>query len=226
MTSLLLDMNLTPEQKDFVETIRVSGDTLLTIINDILDFTKIESGKIELEQTPLDVRSCVEDVLELLAGKAASKNLELACLIDDSVPRMIFGDAIRLRQVLLNLLANGIKFTETGEVVGSISARKTSEEYQKDSLLEDTDDGEISDVKVSGKITDNYEIQFAVKDTGIGIPPDRMHRLFKAFSQVDASTTRQYGGTGLGLAISKKLSEMMGGKMWVISHSIESQNFP
>ena len=226
MTSLLLDMNLTPEQKDFVETIRVSGDTLLTIINDILDFTKIESGKIELEQTPLDVRSCVEDVLELLAGKAASKNLELACLIDDSVPRMILGDAIRLRQVLLNLLANGIKFTETGEVVVSISARKTSEEYQKDSLLEETDDEEISDVKVSGKITDNYEIQFAVKDTGIGIPPDRMHRLFKAFSQVDASTTRQYGGTGLGLAISKKLSEIMGGKMWVISHSIESQNFP
>ena len=224
MTSLLLDMELTPEQQNFVETIRVSGDALLTIINDILDFTKIESGKLELEQSPLDIKSCVEDALELLAPKAANKNLELAFFIDDSVPEMIMGDVTRLRQVLVNLLANGVKFTEIGEVVVYISAKKTSQDYQEDSLLEKINYEEISNLKVPGKITGNYEIQFAVKDTGIGIPADRIGRLFKAFSQLDASTTRQYGGTGLGLAISQRLSEMMGGQMWVISQLVESKN--
>ncbi|OZH53975.1 hypothetical protein AFK68_13975, partial [Hydrocoleum sp. CS-953] len=226
MTSLLLDMELTHEQRDFVETIRTSGDALLTIINDILDFTKIESGKLELEHSPLDVRSCVEEALELLAPRAAHKNLELACLIDDSVPVMIVGDVTRLRQVLVNLLGNAVKFTEIGEVVVSVSARKIGENYQEDSLLEEINYEEISNFKTPGKITGNYEIQFAVKDTGIGIPPDRMDRLFKAFSQVDASTTRQYGGTGLGLAISQRLSEMMDGQMWVVSQSVEINNLP
>ncbi len=217
MTSLLLDMDLTPEQRDFVETIRTSGDALLTIINDILDFTKIESGKLELEHSPFDVRSCVEETLELLAPRAAHKGLELACLIDNSVPSMVVGDVTRLRQVLVNLLGNAVKFTEKGEVVVSISARKINENHQEYSQLEGINYEEVNNVEAAGKIAGSYEIQFAVKDTGIGIPPDRMDRLFKAFSQVDASTTRQYGGTGLGLAISQRLSELMGGKMWVVS---------
>ncbi|MCL2931271.1 MAG: response regulator [Trichodesmium sp. MAG_R03] len=224
MTSLLLDLELTPEQRNFVETIRVSGDALLTIINDILDFTKIESRKLELEESSLDIRNCVEDALELLAPKAANKNLELAFFIDDSVPEVILGDVTRLRQVLVNLLGNAVKFTETGEVVVYISAKKISQDYQEDSLLEEINYEERSNLKAPGKITGNYEIQFAVKDTGIGIPADRMDRLFKAFSQLDASTTRQYGGTGLGLAISQRLSEMMGGQMWVTSQLVESKN--
>ncbi|MDY7004385.1 MAG: response regulator [Cyanobacteriota bacterium] len=217
MTSLLLDMELTTEQRDFVETIRTSGDALLTIINDILDFTKIESGKLELEQSYLDIRHCVEDALELLAPRAAHKHLELACLIDRSVPGVIVGDVTRLRQVLVNLLGNAVKFTEKGEVVVSVTARKVSENDR----LEDINKKQISNCEAPNKITGTYEILFAVKDTGIGIPPDRMDRLFKAFSQVDASTSRQYGGTGLGLAISQRLSEMMGGKMWVVSQEKE-----
>ena len=191
MTGLLLDTELNPQQRDFVETIRSSGDALLTIINDILDFSKIESGKLDLETHPLDLQVCIESALDLLAPKAAEKSLELAYLMAMQTPRTFVGDVTRLRQVLVNLLNNAIKFTESGEVVVSVTAHEL-------------DRGE-------------YEIQFAVKDTGIGIPQERMERLFKSFSQVDASTTRQYGGTGLGLAISKRLSEMMGGRMWVES---------
>ncbi|NEP73571.1 MAG: response regulator [Okeania sp. SIO2G4] len=213
MTSLLLDMELTTEQRDFVETIRTSGDALLTIINDILDFTKIESGKLELEQSSLDIRNCVEEALELLAPRAAHKDLELACLIDSSVPAMIVGDVTRLRQVLVNLLGNAVKFTEKGEVVVSLTARKVCQNNQ----LEDMNYEGIFNDKAPSKTTGTYDIQFAVKDTGIGIPPGHMDRLFKAFSQVDASTTREYGGTGLGLVISQRLSEIMGGKMWVVS---------
>ncbi|MDJ0554911.1 MAG: response regulator [Microcoleaceae cyanobacterium MO_207.B10] len=222
MTSLLLDMDLSPEQRDFVETIRTSGDALLTIINDILDFTKIESGKLELEQNPLDIRSCVEEALELLAPRAAHKNLELACLIDNSVPGMILGDVTRLRQVLVNLLGNAVKFTEKGEIVVSVTAINISQDEQNSNFLKAANSEQISNLKTIGETTGLYEIQFGVKDTGIGIPPDRMDRLFKAFSQVDASTTRQYGGTGLGLAISQRLSEMMGGQMWVVSQWEES----
>ncbi len=188
MTGLLLDTNLTDEQREFVDTIRISGDQLLVIINDILDFSKIESEKLELEMQPFDIRDCVEDSLDLLASKAGEKGLDLAYLIENNTPQAIIGDVTRLRQILTNLLNNSIKFTETGEVFISISAKKLNDS--------------------------NYEIQFAVKDTGIGIPEDRMDRLFKAFSQVDASTTRTHGGTGLGLVISKKLAEMMGGRMW------------
>ncbi|MGB3511385.1 MAG: response regulator [Microcoleaceae cyanobacterium] len=217
MTSLLLDMDLTCEQRDFVETIRTSGDALLTIINDILDFTKIESGKLELEHSPLDIRNCVEEALELLAPRAAHKDLELGCLIDNSVPGMIVGDVTRLRQVLVNLLGNAVKFTESGEVTVSVTARKISESKQVLNYLDFVSSQELPNVKNLNENNGYYEIQFAVKDTGIGIPPDRMDRLFKAFSQVDASTTRQYGGTGLGLAISQRLSEMMDGQMWVVS---------
>ncbi len=215
MTGLLLDMDLNPEQRDFVETIRTSGDALLTIINDILDFSKIESGKLDLEQHPFDLQNCIEESLELLAPRASEKSLELAYLIDDSVPEMTLGDVTRLRQVFVNLLGNAVKFTAKGEVVISAIARVVGESSELSLQLakEQKHLGDAAPKYLPGK----YEIQFGVKDTGIGIPPDRMDRLFKAFSQVDASTTKQYGGTGLGLAISKRLSEMMGGQMWVVS---------
>ncbi len=191
MTGLLLDTPLTAEQQEFVETIRGSGDALLTIINDILDFSKIESGKLDLEQQPFDLRDCLEGALDLLAPRASEKGLDLAYLIESHVPPTIVGDVTRLRQIFVNLMNNAVKFTEVGEVVVTIRAQALEE--------------------------DDYEIAVAVRDTGIGIPTDRLHRLFRAFSQVDASTTRHYGGTGLGLVISKRLCEMMGGTMWVES---------
>lgn len=191
MSGLLLDTPLNPEQREFVQIIRTSGDALLTIINDILDFSKIEAGRMDLERQPLDLRECVESALELLSVRAVEKSLELAYLYEPGVPNGIVGDLTRLRQILINLLGNAIKFTEKGEVVISVSTTPRR----------DT----------------RHEVHFAVRDTGIGIPPDRMDRLFKSFSQVDASTTRRFGGTGLGLAISKRLSELMGGTMWVES---------
>ena len=219
MTGLLLDMELTTEQRDFVETIRTSGDALLTIINDILDFSKIESGKMDLERSPFDLQNCIEESLELLAPRASEKGLELAYFIDDSVPTNILGDVTRLRQILVNLLGNAVKFTESGEIVVSCTAKKIEPVAAK-SLPEITNILALQPLAIKQEqLPSNrqYEIQFAVQDTGIGIPPDRIDRLFKAFSQVDASTTRQYGGTGLGLAISQRLSDMMCGKMWVVS---------
>ncbi|MBD2517018.1 PAS domain S-box protein [Nostoc sp. FACHB-973] len=192
MTGLLLDMGLSSQQHDFVEIIRSSSDSLLTIINDILDFSKIESSKLDLEEHPFNLRYCVEEALDLLAPQAAAKNLDLAYLIDDQTPSTIIKDVTRVRQILVNLIGNAIKFTAVGEVVISVTVKQVISK-------------------------DEYEIQFAVKDTGIGIPQERMERLFKPFSQVDASMTRQYGGTGLGLAISKRLCEIMGGSMWVES---------
>ncbi len=207
MTGLLLDMDLTPEQRDFVETIRTSGDSLLTIINDILDFSKIESGKMDLEQHPLELRTCIEEALDLLAPKASDKGIELAYQIDATVPMNILGDVTRLRQIFVNLVGNAVKFTQNGSVIVSVTSRHFSEIVPSGNTKNDS----------------LCEIQFAVKDTGIGIPRDRMDRLFKAFSQVDASTTREYGGTGLGLAISQRLSELMGGKMWVVSKTIKDE---
>ncbi len=207
MTGLLLDTELKPKQKEFMEIIRSSGEALLALINDILDFSKIEAGKLELEEQPFELSLCVEEALNLVASKAAEKNLELAYLIEPKTPSAILGDVSRLRQILVNLLNNAVKFTKTGEVVVYVKATLVG---SPESLA--SDEGQ--------KVNDEeqfYEIQFAVKDTGIGIPQDRMARLFKSFSQVDASTTRQYGGTGLGLAISKQLSEMMGGRIWVES---------
>jgi PAS domain S-box-containing protein len=199
MTGLLLDTELKAQQRDFIETIRNSGDSLLSIINDILDFSKIESGKLELEMHPLSLRDCIEGAIDQLAVKADEKGIELGYLIYPQTPNFILGDVTRLRQILVNLLNNAIKFTETGEVTISVQAS-----------LVDSDEA----VSESESL---YEIQFAIQDTGIGIPADRLDRLFKSFSQVDASTTRQYGGTGLGLAISKRLSETMNGMMWVES---------
>ncbi len=190
MTGLLLDTSLSDTQRDYVETVRSSGDALLEIINDILDFSKIEAGKMELEKQPFDLRDCIEGSLDLLAPKASEKGLEMAYMIGDT-PGMLVGDVTRVRQILVNLLSNAVKFTDSGEVVVSVTAQPLGEQ--------------------------RFEVEFSVRDTGVGIPPERMDRLFRSFSQVDASTTRRYGGTGLGLAISKHLSEMMGGRMWVES---------
>jgi PAS domain S-box-containing protein len=191
MTSLLLDSPLSAEQREYTETIRQSGDQLLTIINDILDFSKIESGRLELKQVEFSVRECVEGALDLLAPRVAEKGLDLLYEIADGVPGTVRGDSTRLRQVLVNLLSNAIKFTKEGEVVLGLRPGPASAEH--------------------------LELVFAVRDTGIGIPPEAQARLFQSFSQVDASTTRKYGGTGLGLAISKRLVEMMGGQLWVES---------
>lgn len=203
MTGLLLDMDLTLDQRDFVETIRTSGDALLTIINDILDFSKIEAGKLDLEEHPFELRTCVEGALDLLASRAVEKGIELACFIEPSVPHSVIGDVTRLRQVLVNLLGNAIKFTGRGEVVLSVSASPLH-----DAALETVD---------LDQIHPTHQIQVSVRDTGIGIPQERLDRLFKPFSQVDASTTREYGGTGLGLAIASRLCQLMGGRMWVES---------
>jgi CheY-like chemotaxis protein len=190
MTSLLLQKDLDAETADFVETIRGSSDALLTLINDILDFSKIESGRFDVEDEPFDLVKCVEESVDLLAVRAAEKRVELTAEIDPTLPRWIRGDVTRLRQILVNLLGNAVKFTAEGEVALTVAA-----------VVEH----------------DGQYLHFTVRDTGCGIPADRMNRLFRAFSQVDASTTRKYGGTGLGLAISKKLTEIMGGRIWVES---------
>ncbi len=215
MTGLLLDTDLKPQQSSFVETIRNSGEALLTIINDILDFSKIESGKLELEEQPFKLRTCIEESLDLLAPKAAEKGLELAYLIEPQTPNTIVGDVTRLRQILVNLLSNAVKFTQAGEVTVSVKAKGVGGKVWSVNA-----DASPSSMLVKAPIQTPhpcYEIQFAVKDTGIGIPSDRLDRLFKPFSQVDSSTTRNYGGTGLGLVISQRLSEMMGGRIWVES---------
>ncbi len=197
MTTLLQDTQLTAEQNDFTETIRSSSDALLTIINDILDFSKIEAGRMELEEQALDLRDCIESSFDLVASRATEKGIDLAYLLDPNVPSFIISDSTRLRQILLNLLSNSLKFTDQGEIVLSVSVEKPSTD----------ENGDI-------------RLHFIVRDTGIGIPAERKDRLFRSFSQVDASTTRKYGGTGLGLAISKRLCELMGGSMWVESEGI------
>jgi signal transduction histidine kinase/DNA-binding response OmpR family regulator len=199
MSGLLLDTELSADQRDLVGTIRMSGDQLLSVINEILDFSKIESGRLELERQPFDVRTCVEDALDLLAPKAVERGLELAYVCDDDVPDAVYGDVTRLRQVLVNLLGNAVKFTHQGEVVAMVHA--------------------------VAREAGGLELHFAVRDTGVGIPADRMDRLFRSFTQGDASTTRRYGGTGLGLAISKRLTELMGGRMWVESAAGHGSTF-
>ncbi|MEM9543278.1 MAG: response regulator [Cyanobacteria bacterium P01_E01_bin.42] len=221
MTSLLLDTKLTKHQREFTEIIRTSGDTLLTIINEILDFSKIEAGKLELEEYPFDLRVCIEETLDLVVMKAGEKNLELAYLIEPDTPTQIIGDLTRLRQVLVNLLNNAIKFTERGEVtltVKSDRVQTSSNLSQGNGLKAEMQEGERENNyprKNNNKPTTTFS--FAVKDTGIGIPPDKRDRLFQSFTQVDASTSRKYGGTGLGLTISKRLCELMGGTIWVES---------
>ncbi len=194
MSGLLLDTKLDPEQRDYVGTIRESGDGLLTIINDILDFSKIEAGRMDIEAQPFDLRECVESALDLVTARAVEKHLDTAYVFEGEVPPAIRGDVTRLRQILLNLLSNAVKFTERGEVVLTV----TSEPVH------------------AGQV----ELTFAVRDTGIGISAEGMSRLFQSFSQADSSTTRKYGGTGLGLAISMRLSELMGGRMWARSDGL------
>jgi GAF domain-containing protein/CheY-like chemotaxis protein len=191
MSGLLLDTALDAEQRDYVNTIRDSGDALLSIINDVLDFSKIEAGRMDIEAHPFDLRECVESALDLVTARAAEKHLDTAYLFEGDVPAAIEGDVTRLRQILLNLLSNAVKFTERGEVVLSVCAKPAA----------------------SGDV----ELTFGVRDTGIGLSAEGMSRLFQSFSQADSSTTRKYGGTGLGLAISKRLAELMRGRMWAES---------
>ncbi|GAB4463639.1 MAG: hypothetical protein OHK0037_16550 [Elainellaceae cyanobacterium] len=200
MSSLLLGTPLTPQQQEFAQTISSSGETLLTIINDILDFSKIESGKLELEQEIFNLRQCVECAIDLVMPKALEKDLEVGCLFEPGVPDRVIGDSTRVQQVLVNLLSNAVKFTPQGEVTITVSARC----IHLDSVPGD-----------AGLPT--CTIRLAVKDTGIGIPADRLDRLFQPFSQGDSSINRTYGGTGLGLAISQRLSERMGGRLWLES---------
>ncbi len=218
MTGLLLDGKLEGEEREFVEIIRSSGDSLLTIINDILDFSKIEADRLELENQPFDLRHCVEESLDLLTTAAGQKGLELAYHISPGVPERIVGDITRLRQVLVNLLSNAVKFTPTGEVVLTVEVTQPQELelLQSQQALPHVDElPPISDPLNP----DHQLLHFTVRDTGIGIPTEQRNRLFKAFSQVDASTTRRYGGTGLGLAISARLVSLMGGQIWVDSES-------
>jgi len=199
MTDLLLGTELTGEQREFAEVVRSSGDALLYVIDDILDYSKIEAGKLDLEREAFGLRECVEGALDIVAPRAWEKGIELGCLIDDAAPAGILGDDSRLRQVLLNLLSNAVKFTEAGEVMILVHTAPTG--------------------------PGTYRLELLVRDTGIGIPPDRMDRLFTSFSQVDASTTRRFGGTGLGLAISKRLVELMGGTISVESEPGSGSTF-
>ena len=191
MTELLLGTELHPEQRDYLETIRDSADSLLEIINDILDFSKIESGKVELESYPIEVREWLGDAVRTLAIRAHAKKIELAFEIDPSVPQFVLGDGLRLRQVVLNLVGNAIKFTERGEVVVS--------------------------VRVASQTEESVQLHFSVRDTGIGIEADKLARVFEAFEQADTSMTRRFGGTGLGLSISSRLVSLMAGRIWAQS---------
>jgi signal transduction histidine kinase/CheY-like chemotaxis protein len=199
MIGFLLDEDLTESQREYVEIIRSSGDTLLSVINNILDLTKIEAEMIELESQLFDLHDCLDVSLDMVAADANRKGLDTEYIFEDYVPTVVIGDPTRINQILINLLNNAVKFTEKGNITISVSSRAA-------------EDG-------------HYEIHFAVKDSGIGIPEDKMGRLFQSFSQVDASTARRYGGTGLGLAISKRLTELMGGKMWVVSEVGKGSTF-
>jgi PAS domain S-box-containing protein len=193
MTGLLLDTELDSEQRVFTETVRASGEGLLSIINDVLDFSKIEAGELNLETQPFDLRDCVESAVALLTLPAEQKGLELVAQLEPGCPELVIGDVTRFRQVIVNLLSNAVKFTATGEVVVSVAAPQPRAQQ--------------------GHREEPVTIRVSVRDTGIGIPPERMHRLFQSFSQVDPSTTRVYGGTGLGLVISRSLAQAMGGDL-------------
>ncbi|MEO1448172.1 MAG: ATP-binding protein, partial [Bacteroidota bacterium] len=191
MTGVLADTSLNEDQSELLHTIRQGGETLLSVINDILDYSKIESGHMDLELVPFAPVEPIEDTLELLAEKASRKELELIYSADADLPSIVQGDVTRVRQILVNLVGNAIKFTESGEIEVSTSLKHLDR--------------------------DHTQLEFKVRDTGPGIPQDKMHRLFKSFSQIDASTTRKHGGTGLGLAISQKLVELHGGRIGVES---------
>ncbi|MBM4259227.1 MAG: hypothetical protein FJ147_25420 [Deltaproteobacteria bacterium] len=199
MTQLLLDTDLTPEQEDYAETARGSADMLLTIVNDLLDFSELETGTFELEEKDFTLRNTIEEVTDLFAETAAKKRLELTSFVQHDVPIMLRGDAARLRQVLINLLGNAVKFTETGHVALHTELVQAS--------------------------ADDVCLRFTIRDTGIGIPSSRIANLFQAFSQIDPSSIRKYGGTGLGLAICKKLVECMKGEIGVDSEPTKGSTF-
>ncbi|MEG4571540.1 PAS domain S-box protein [Microcoleus sp. N3A4] len=212
MTDLLLKTNLTPEQIDFVQTLKLSGQNLLSIINDILDLSKLEAGEMRLETIEFNLSICLDEVLDLLASPAQEKGIEVVALIDSDVPLQIRGDAARLRQILTNLINNAIKFTEAGEVVIEVSHGRNP------GLLAASDDQKsLDDIQPLKNGSGSMFLLFKVTDTGIGIAPEDQKKLFQSFTQVDASTTRKYGGTGLGLAISKQLVELIGGQIGVES---------
>lgn len=199
MTSLLANTDLSDEQRNFVETIRLSGENLVAIINDILDFSKIESGKMEFEEQPFEIESAIESICDLFSPKAAEKNLDLFCKINKDVPTIAIGDVTRIKQIVLNLINNAVKFTSKGTITVTVS----KVEENKDTVT----------------------LKFEVADTGIGIPEEKRNRLFNPFSQVDASHARKYGGTGLGLAISKKMVNLMNGEIWVKSEENKGSTF-
>ncbi|HEY6565500.1 MAG TPA: ATP-binding protein, partial [Pirellulaceae bacterium] len=191
MTDLVLETPLTKTQHEYLRMIQDSGEALLTLINDILDFSKIEAGKLEFDCTTFDIRESLGDLMKGLGFRAHSKGLELAFRIDERIPRAVHGDSGRIRQIVINLIGNAIKFTERGEIVLDVECLQQSE--------------------------DQVRLRFTVTDTGIGIAPEHCAKIFQAFEQADASTTRKYGGTGLGLAISSRLVELMDGRIWVDS---------
>jgi len=197
MTGLLLDTQQDAEQREYSETIRVSGEILLTLINDILDFSKLEAERMELEKQPFAIAQCIEESVDLISAKAVEKGLDVTCRMDPNLPCCFIGDVTRLRQILVNLLSNAVKFTEKGKITVSLDGKPLDDQF--------------------------YELHFTVQDTGLGVPKDRQSRLFQSFSQVDASISRKFGGTGLGLAISKRLCELMGGSMWVESSGIPGE---
>jgi signal transduction histidine kinase/DNA-binding response OmpR family regulator len=197
MTHLLLDTQLSKEQKGFAQTVRTSGEALLSVISDILDFSKIEAGKLELEMLPFDLREAVEDAVDVVAPSAAAKNIELASYVDENAPDGVVGDVTRFRQILLNLLSNAVKFTDEGEVVLTVAAEATGD--------------------------DRVRLNASVRDTGVGIPRDKIEELFESFTQLDTSTTRRFGGTGLGLTISRRLTELMGGRLWAESDGVSGR---
>ena len=199
MTELALDTDLTTEQRDYLDAVKTSADTLLTVINDILDFSKIEAGKLDLDPIQVDLREIIGNTLKPLAMRAHEKGLELTCDIADDVPHLLLADPVRLRQVLINLIGNAVKFTAQGEVGLT--------------------------VKVGSQSSDVVVLHFDVSDTGVGIPPEKLAKIFEPFSQADGSTTRRFGGTGLGLTISTQLVEMMGGRLWVESHVGRGSHF-
>ncbi|HIG75450.1 MAG TPA: response regulator, partial [Bacteroidetes bacterium] len=195
MTGFLLDTELKPDQQEYAETIRTSGETLLALLNDVLDFSKIEAGMLELEEHPFDLVECLEDSVDVVAYRASQRGIELGCLVEPGVPPVVRGDVTRLRQVIVNLLSNAVKFTEEGEVV------------------------------VRAAPAEGDRVRISVRDTGIGIPADRLETIFEEFAQADASTTRRYGGTGLGLAITRRLVDAMDGRIWAESEVGEGTTF-
>ncbi len=245
MTSLLLNMPLNEKQRDMVSTIGAAGDSLLSLINDILDFSKIEAGKLDLEHQPLNLRRCLESVRSMMNPRMADKGLEFNLNFDPMVPEVITGDINRLRQILTNLIGNAVKFTESGSITVTVSVLDKRDQQllpSAEDMIETLDRCQMvkhNQTQISGTLSTSAELttpapnstaivinanpiilRFTVRDTGIGIPQDKMNKLFHSFTQLDASTTREYGGTGLGLAISKRLCELMGGEMWVESSGV------